>query len=741
MYNRIELNAHSVFDEMDSVITIPELVKFAKNNNMSAIALTDTNSVQGFPEFEKECRKAGVKPIYGVQIIHGSFKDSYPCVSTILVRNQRGLKNLYRIISELKNDGICVNVPISVLEKYHEGLLYGSAGHEGSVFLAHYQGNPDELEDLLKFYDYFEIINFNGTAKERKINNIIVNLANELKKPVVAVSCARYIGKNNATCLKILDRECRTNRWYENSDNLHLRTDEEMLSEFSYLGDCSEDVVIKNTQKIADDIEKIAITPDVNTDNIFSGSHAYEVIKISAENFAINKYGESLPQIIAERLRAELQLPVVKKFADRIWLSRIIVKEISIRGRLCNTRLAAASSFLIYCLGITEINPLPPHYYCPKCKQVEWVDDVYCGLDLPEKECSCGGTIHGDGMNIPYQNFFGFCGDKIPDIDLNADYEMQDIVINKLNSDHFENNRLICAGTVNFIRKPYALKLIADYEVRNGLKLEEDKKEQVVQKLTNVKLNNRNITSSFLAIPKDKDIIDFTPIFEDKYHGLPITHFNFRSLCDALYKIDIVPARYLELLHELETHSGVKAEDIPANSKEILTLLKRYDLKGITDFDTKYLYDVLDVVSPLSFADLIKIEGLGHGTGTWYGNADLLIKSKVCKLSEIPASHDDVFNDLAAHGMVKEKAFRYSQIVRKGLIARNRLSADALTEFETDLAKIGMPKWYIEYLKKIEYMCPKAYDCELVRIAIIESYYKSHFKETYSQFSNRLMRT
>lgn len=735
MDNRIELNVHSVFDEMDSVITIPELVKFAKSNNMTAIALTDFNSVQGFPEFEKECRKSGVKPIYGAQIIHDSFKGYYPYVSTILVRNQKGLKNLYRIISELKNDGICVNVPISVLKKYHEGLLYGSAGHEGSVFLAQYHEDFDELEDFLKFYDYFEIDNFNGTAKEKKINNIIVDLANELKKPVVAVSSAKCIGKNDTICLKILDS------WYENNDNLHLRTDEEMLSEFSYLGDCSEDVVIKNTQKITEQIENITIIPDVNTDNIFKNSYAYEVIKVSAKNFAIDKYGESLPPIIAERLKAELQLPVVKKFANQIWLSRKIVKEIDIRGRLCNTRLAAASSFLIYCLDITEINPLPPHYYCPKCMRVEWRDNVYCGLDLPEKECSCGGTMHGDGMNIPYQSFFGFCGDKVPDIDLNADYETQDIVINKLNSDCFENNRLTCAGSVNYIKKPYALKLIADYEARNGLKLEEYKKEQIAKKLTNVKLNNGNITSSFFAIPIDKEIFDFTPVSEDKYHSLPIAHFNFRSLCDALYKIDIVPARYLELLHELETYSGVKVEEIPVNSKEIFTLLKRYDLKGVTDFDTKYLYDVLDVVTPLSFADLIKIEGLGHGTGTWYDNADLLIKSKVCKLSEIPASHDDVFNDLVAHGLNKEKAFRYSQIVRKGLFAKNRLSADALTEFETDLAKIGMPRWYIEYLKKIEYMCPKAYDCELVRIAIIESYYKSHFKETYNQFSNRLMRT
>lgn len=735
MYNRIELNAHSVFDEMDSVITITELVKFAKSNNMSAIALTDTNSVQGFPEFEKECRKAGVKPIYGVQIIHGSFKGSYPCVSTILVRNQKGLKNLYRIISELENDCTFVDVPISVLEKYHEGLLYGSAGHEGSVFLAHYQGNLDELEDFLKFYDYFEIVNFYGTAKENKINNTIVNLANKIKKPVVAVSGARYIGKNDATCLEILDSR------YEKSDNLHLKASEEMLSEFSYLGDYSEDAVIKNTQKIAGSIENVTIIPDVNTDDIFRNSYAYEVIKVSAKNFATDKYGESLSPIIAERLKAELQLPVVKKFANRIWLSRIIVKEIGIRGRLCNTRLAAASSFLNYCLGITEINPLPPHYYCPKCKQVEWVDDVYCGLDLPEKECSCGGIMHGDGMNIPYQTFFGFCGDKIPDIDLNADCEMQDIVINKLNSDHFENNRLICAGTVNCIRNPYALKLIADYEEKNGFELDENIKEQIALKLTNVKLNNENITSSFFVIPKDKDIFDFTPISEDKYHGIPIAHLDFCSLCDALYKIDIVPVRYLELLHELESYSGIKAEDIPANSKEIFTLLKRYDIKGITDFDAKYLYDVLDVVTPISFADLIKIEGLGHCIGTWYNNADLLIKSNVCKLSEIPASHDDVFNDLVAHGLNKKKAFRYSQIVRKGLIARNRLSAEATKEFETDLAKIEMPRWYIEYLKKIEYMCPKAYDCELVRIAIIESYYKSHFKETYNQFSNRLMRT
>ena len=712
---RIELNAHSVYDAMESVITVKELVDFAKENNMPAIALTDLNCVQGFPEFERECKKAGIKPIYGAQIIHSDYKGGYPLFTTVLVKNQVGLKNLYHIISELKDDGICKNVPISVLEKYREGLLFGA--HDYDYFV--------DDEKLLAFYDYIEIDckYLHNSKKEENLQTL--KYAKKKGKPVVAVSCAKFIDFNG----KIARRTLKNGMDFETDDReaTFLFNTEDMLETFSYLGEDVTDVVINNTNKIAEQTEDVEIIPCGFHDNLFNDS--YKAIKMFSESFAAWKYGDKegqLPAEIKKRLEAELNLRIAESCADELLLTRMIVRDISLIGGLHTTRGTVASSFLCYCLGITDINPLPPHYYCPKCHKIEWVKNASSGADLPEKDCSCGAIMQGDGMNIPYESFFGFKGDKVPDIDINCNTVSRNIITNKISDEYFDENRVAVCGTVRTISETHAKKLIADYEDKTGRLLNYPEKDIIIEKLTKVKQSDEIHPAGLFLIPQNKEILDFTPTREEKYNGLPISNFIYRDLYDTLYQFDILPVKHLDLLHELEAETGKKIKDIPLNSPEIFTLISNNELTEITEFNSGFVSEILSLTKPEKFSDLVKIIGLSHGTGTWEGNAKELLKGGVCTLSDIPATRDDIYNDLLFHGLEREKAFRYSETIRKGLIAKGKLSAEKIGEFENDLTEIGMPCWYIEYCKKIWYLFPKAHDCEYARIAVIEAWHKRH---------------
>ena len=713
---RIELNAHSVYDKMDSIISIKELVGFAKENSIPAIALTDLNCVQGFPEFERECKKAGIKPIYGAQVIHGDYKGGYPCFTTVLVKNQTGLKNLYHIISELKDDGVCENVPISIMEKYREGLLFG----------AHDFGSFINNEKMLNFYDYFEINRTYSSDIKKEENLRILKYAKEKGKPVVAVSSAKFIDMDGKLSWRIL-KNGRGFKTYGN-ETAYLFNTKDMLEMFSYLGEDTTNVVINNTNRIAEQIEDVEIIPRDFHHNLFEDS--YKAIKMFAEGFATRKYVETgsglLPAEIKERLDAELNLPIVKSCADELLLARMIVRDISLIGGLHTTRGTAASSFLAYCLGITDINPLPPHYYCPKCHKIEWVKGVSSGADLPDTGCSCGEIIHGDGMNIPYESLFGFKGDKIPDIDINCNTVSRNIITNKISNEYFDGKRVAVCGTVRTISETHAKKLIADYEDKTGRLLNYLEKDIIIDKLTKVKQSDEIHPAGLFLIPQNKEILDFTPTREEKYNGLPISHFIYRDLYDTLYQFDILPVKHLDLLHELEAETGKMIKDIPLNSPEIFTLISNNELTEITEFNTGYVSGILSLTKPEKFSDLVKIIGLSHGTGTWEGNAKELLKGGVCTLSDIPATRDDIYNNLLFHGLEREKAFRYSETIRKGLIAKGKLSAEKIGEFENDLAEIGMPCWYIEYCKKIWYLFPKAHACEYARIAVIEAWHKRH---------------
>jgi len=722
MQQRIELNAHSTFETMDSVLTLEDMLEFAYNNEMPALALTDLNCVQGFPKFSEYCDIAVIKPIFGAQIIHSDFNSGYPFISTILVKNQTGLKNLYRIISTLKNDGVCNNVPIEVLEENHEGLLYGSAGHDGPIFNSYKYNDFECFEKFTRFYDYFEIENFYGNKDEEKVNKMIVNLAKDIKKLVVAVSNARYIDKKDSICLNILDS--RTKRWNNNVKNLHFRTAEEMINEFSYLNDDAKDIVINNPKKIADVIEKIYVFPERSFESVID--NAYKEVKMLATGFCSYKYGGldplDIPKAIKDRLETELNLPVVKKCADKLLLARHMVNEVKIHNKVCCACSTVAASFLSYCLGITKTNPLPPHYYCPKCKTIEWVDSVSCGYDLSDKKCQCGGVMKGDGMNLSYEGFFDTEGKIMSNIAIATNNKMQDIISNKINKEY--NINLAFTSMISTVSKVHALNLILEYEKESGKSFSDNEKTRIIKKLEQVKKTNEIHPSKLLIFPKNTDVLDFTPIIEDKYHGLQISHLCASDLKSHINNIYIVPCEVIDFLHTLESETGISINDVPINASSMFELIKNYDLKGITEFNSECILEMIKIAKPKSFSDLMKISGLSCGTNTWKSNAESLIKNGICTLKEIPAFRDDIYNDLINHGLEKRKAYKYAEITRKGLFAKNQLYEKDVEEFLIDLKSIGMPDWYIDYCKKIQHMFPKALSAEYVRIATIEAWYK-----------------
>ncbi len=357
------------------------------------------------------------------------------------------------------------------------------------------------------------------------------------------------------------------------------------------------------------------------------------------------------------------------------------------------------------------------------------INDVAYGYDLPEKKCSCRTTMQGDGMNIHYEALYGFTGDKVPNITLNLSKEMQNIISNKFENEY--NINVAFTSTVSTISETHGLRLISEYENKTGKDFTEDEKRQIINELSKVKKADGINPACLMLFPKDKEILDFTPINEDKYNGLPITHFRHYDLWDAVPYLEIMPTDFCDFLQTLEFETGVNINDVPVNAKTLLELAKNDDLDGITEFGTEYVSKMIKVANPQTFSDLIKINGLAHGTGTWENNAEDLLKNGICKLSDIPATRDDIYNDLVSHGLEKDKAFYYSEIVRKGFLAKGRLSDEEVKEFENALTTIGMPDWYAKYCEKNLYMFPKAHACEYTQTAVIEAWYKNKYPDLY----------
>ena len=725
---RAELHIHTKLSDDISVIGVKEIFEKAEELGLDTVAFTNFDNVQDFPEIMRYAKKyEGIKVVYGAELRYMNENGVAPFGITVLAKNQDGIKELYKVLSSIKDDGVCNLIDLDILKKNRKNLLVGSCGNMGALYDA--IAKSEYTEKIAAFYDYFEIYPTKDKT-EKDIYKKIFDLGEELGVPVIATGNCHYLSSDDAICREVVI----TARNLRNKDNgeLYVRSTKQMLEEFSYLGNYgAEKVVLKNPQIITDIIEKAEPLKEGNYYPIFE--NAYSDLEKICYSKAYEFYGNPLPEKIKERLDTELGFLKDEQAASQYLLAKKLVDYAKEKGKLTTARGAVGSTLVAFLLGIGDINPLPPHYYC-NCRYLEFSKVADDGFDLPEKVCPvCNRKLRTDGHNIPYEVFMGFNGDKEPDIDLNFPEDFR-LAAQKFVEDMFGKTKVVQAGTVATVWDGIAEKYIQEYEATKNISFKPEEKENLITKIVGIKRNVGMHPGGVMVVPQDMDFEDFTPI-DYRWAPRPTTHFDFHSLHDTILKQDILGHSTLDLLLELEKRTGKSVVDIKLNDPLIYEMFQKADTLCIPEFDTDFLRDMLIETKPKNFNDLVKFLGLCHGTNVWTDNAEHLIKNKICSISEVIATRDDIFVYLISKGMDRATAFRIMESVRKGLWAKQKLSDLDKKYFVEEMLKINIFDWYIDSLSKIRYMFPKAhataYVMNAVRCAWFKEYYPKDFYEAY----------